>query len=106
MLEKVYEVIDAIEQKNRKNLCEELGGLLLQVIYHATIAQEEGSFTFEDIVYAITAKMIRRHPHVFGNAEKKIAQRKKQQFLHKHTRKSKTNPANKPRGTFFTRISS
>ncbi|WP_375673620.1 nucleoside triphosphate pyrophosphohydrolase [Bartonella sp. TS82HLJMH] len=71
MLEEIYEVIDAIERKNRKDLCEELGDLLLQVIYHATIAQEEGSFTFEDVVYAITAKMIRRHPHVFGNAEQK-----------------------------------
>ncbi|WP_375636043.1 nucleoside triphosphate pyrophosphohydrolase [Bartonella sp. MR90HLJMH] len=71
MLEEVYEVIDAIERKNRKDLCEELGDLLVQVIYHATIAQEEGSFTFEDVVYAITAKMIRRHPHVFGNAEQK-----------------------------------
>ncbi len=71
MLEEVYEVIDAIERKNRKDLCEELGDLLLQVVYHATIAQEEGSFTFEDVVYAITEKMIRRHPHVFGNAEQK-----------------------------------
>ncbi|CAK01695.1 nucleoside triphosphate pyrophosphohydrolase [Bartonella tribocorum] len=71
MLEEAYEVTDAIERKNRKDLCEELGDLLLQVIYHATIAQEEGSFTFEDVVYAITAKMIRRHPHVFGNAEQK-----------------------------------
>lgn len=71
ILEEVYEVIDAIERKNRKDLCEELGDLLLQVVYHATIAQEEGSFTFEDVIYAITAKMIRRHPHVFGNAEQK-----------------------------------
>ncbi|WP_273720697.1 MULTISPECIES: nucleoside triphosphate pyrophosphohydrolase [unclassified Bartonella] len=71
MLEEVYEVIDAIERKNRTDLCEELGDLLLQVVYHATIAQEEGSFTFEDVVYAITKKMIRRHPHVFGNAEQR-----------------------------------
>ncbi|WP_019221973.1 nucleoside triphosphate pyrophosphohydrolase [Bartonella senegalensis] len=71
MLEEVYEVIDAIERKNRTDLCDELGDLLLQVVYHATIAQEEGSFTFEDVVYAITSKMIRRHPHVFGNAEQK-----------------------------------
>ncbi|WP_375677955.1 nucleoside triphosphate pyrophosphohydrolase [Bartonella sp. AP72JLCBS] len=71
MLEEVYEVIDAIERKNRKDLCEELGDLLLQVVYHATIAQEEGSFTFEDVVHAITEKMIRRHPHVFGNTEQK-----------------------------------
>ncbi|WP_273760145.1 nucleoside triphosphate pyrophosphohydrolase [Bartonella sp. ML70XJBT.G] len=71
MLEEVYEVIDAIERKNKTDLCEELGDLLLQVVYHATIAQEEGSFTFEDVVYAITQKMIRRHPHVFGNAEQR-----------------------------------
>ncbi|UNF47661.1 nucleoside triphosphate pyrophosphohydrolase [Bartonella krasnovii] len=71
LLEEVYEVIDAIERNNQKDLCEELGDLLLQVVYHATIAQEEGSFTFEDVVYAITEKMIRRHPHVFGNAEQK-----------------------------------
>ncbi len=77
MIKEVYEVIDAIERKNRKNLCEELGGLLLQVIYHATITQEESSFTFEDIVYAITAKTIRRHPHVFGNAKQKNCAKKK-----------------------------
>lgn len=71
LLEEAYEVIDAIERRNQKDLCEELGDLLLQVVYHATIAQEEGSFTFEDVVYAITEKMIRRHPHVFGNAEQK-----------------------------------
>ncbi|WP_254475450.1 nucleoside triphosphate pyrophosphohydrolase [Bartonella sp. B1098] len=71
LLEEVYEVIDAIERRNQKDLCEELGDLLLQVVYYATIAQEEGSFTFEDVVYAITEKMIRRHPHVFGNAEQK-----------------------------------
>ncbi|WP_019218723.1 nucleoside triphosphate pyrophosphohydrolase [Bartonella florencae] len=71
ILEEVYEVIDAIERENRADLCNELGDLLLQVVYHATIAQEEGSFTFEDVVYAITAKMIRRHPHIFGNTKQK-----------------------------------
>ncbi|MCZ2328336.1 nucleoside triphosphate pyrophosphohydrolase [Bartonella sp. F02] len=71
MIEEVYEVIDALEQKNYSNLCEELGDLLLQVVYHATIAEEEGRFTFSDVVYAITAKMIRRHPHVFGNEEQR-----------------------------------
>ncbi|WP_407966027.1 nucleoside triphosphate pyrophosphohydrolase [Bartonella sp. C271] len=71
MLEETYEVIDAIERGNRTDLCEELGDLLLQVVYQAIIATEEKSFTFEDVVYAITAKMIRRHPHVFGNAEQR-----------------------------------
>lgn len=71
LLEEVYEVIDAIERKNHIDLCEELGDLLLQVVYHTTIAQEEGYFTFENVVYAATTKMIRRHPHVFGNTEQK-----------------------------------
>ncbi|MET3560530.1 ATP diphosphatase [Bartonella japonica] len=71
MLEEVYEVIDAIKRENQEDLCEELGDLLFQIVYHTIIAQEEGSFTFEDVVYAITAKMIRRHPHVFGSAEQK-----------------------------------
>ncbi|MCZ2159043.1 nucleoside triphosphate pyrophosphohydrolase [Bartonella sp. 220] len=71
MLEEVYEVIDAIERKNWTDICDELGDLLLQIVYHATIAQEEGRFSFEDVVHAITAKMIRRHPHVFGNTEQK-----------------------------------
>lgn len=70
-LEEVYEVIDAIEQRNRKDLCDELGDLLLQVVYYAVIAEEEGSFTFDDVVYAITKKMIRRHPHIFGDAKQK-----------------------------------
>lgn len=97
MLEEVYEVIDAIERKNRKDLCEELGDLLLQVIYHATIAQEEGSFTFEDVVYAITAKMIRRHPHVFGNAEQKKRGfiKEEWEYIKKENRLNKTNCAKK-----------
>ncbi|WP_074381650.1 nucleoside triphosphate pyrophosphohydrolase [Bartonella doshiae] len=71
ILEEVYEVIDALERKNQMDLCNELGDLLLQIAYHATIAEEKGSFTFEDIVYAITDKMIRRHPHIFGNTKQK-----------------------------------
>ncbi len=70
-LEETYEVIDAIKRRNRMDLCDELGDLLLQVVYHATLAEEEGSFSFGDVVYAITAKMIRRHPHVFGTPEQK-----------------------------------
>ncbi|MEL6088827.1 nucleoside triphosphate pyrophosphohydrolase [Bartonella schoenbuchensis] len=70
-IEEVYEVIDAIERGNRIDLCDELGDLLLQIVYYAAIAKEEGSFSFGDVVYAITAKIIRRHPHVFGNAEQR-----------------------------------
>ncbi|WP_102830288.1 nucleoside triphosphate pyrophosphohydrolase [Bartonella bovis] len=70
-IEEVYEVIDAIERGNRVDLCDELGDLLLQIVYYAAIAKEEGSFSFDDVVYAITAKIIRRHPHIFENAEQK-----------------------------------
>ena len=65
-IEEAYEVADAIERGNRHDLKDELGDLLLQVVFHARIAQEEGSFEFSDVVCAIVDKMIRRHPHVFG----------------------------------------
>ena len=64
-LEEAYEVVDAIERGNLDDLRDELGDLLLQVVYHAQIAQERSSFSFGDVVEAITAKLIRRHPHVF-----------------------------------------
>jgi len=63
------EVIEAIEHKDDENLCEELGDLLLQILLHAQIAREEGRFTMEDVVDGIAAKMVRRHPHVFGDEE-------------------------------------
>jgi ATP diphosphatase len=68
-LEEAYEVADAIQRGDRDDLREELGDLLLQVVFHARMAQEEGSFDFGGVVEAITTKMIRRHPHVFGDAE-------------------------------------
>lgn len=68
-LEEAYEVLDAIQRGDRADLCDELGDLLLQVVFHARMAEEEGSFAFPDVVEAITTKMIRRHPHVFGPAE-------------------------------------
>ncbi len=66
-IEEAYEVADAIARGSRADLREELGDLLLQPVYHAQMASEEGSFTFEDVIEAVTAKMIRRHPHVFGD---------------------------------------
>ena len=66
-IEEAYEVADAIHTGDRVDLKEELGDLLLQVVYHARIAEEEQSFAFGDVVEAITTKMIRRHPHVFGD---------------------------------------
>ena len=67
-LEEAYEVADAIERGDVANLREELGDLLLQVVFHARMAEEEGRFDFGDVVEAITRKLIRRHPHVFGDA--------------------------------------
>ncbi|WP_232699026.1 nucleoside triphosphate pyrophosphohydrolase [Brevibacillus daliensis] len=71
MLEEAYEVAEAIDEDDIDNLCEELGDVLLQVLLHAQIASEDGYFTIEDIISTLATKMIRRHPHVFGdtNAE-------------------------------------
>ena len=66
-VEEVYELVDAIESGNDEEMLEELGDLLLQVVFHAQMAEERGSFNFEQIVKTITDKLIRRHPHVFGD---------------------------------------
>jgi MazG family protein len=68
-LEEAYEVAEAIEIGDMAELCEELGDLLFQVALYARMAEEQGSFDFGDVVKSISGKMIRRHPHVFGNAE-------------------------------------
>jgi ATP diphosphatase len=67
-IEEAYEVADAIARRDMADLRDELGDLLLQVAFHARIAEEGGAFDFGDVVEAITQKMIRRHPHVFGGA--------------------------------------
>ncbi|TCR66548.1 nucleoside triphosphate pyrophosphohydrolase [Bosea sp. BK604] len=67
-VEEAYEVADAIARGDKLDLKDELGDLLLQVVFHSRMAEEEGSFAFPDVVEAITRKLIRRHPHVFGNA--------------------------------------
>jgi MazG family protein len=67
-IEEAYEVADAIARGDRAALRQELGDLLFQVVFYAQLAQEEGAFGFTDVVTAITDKMTRRHPHVFGNA--------------------------------------
>lgn len=72
-LEEAYEVADAIERHNLDDLKEELGDLLLQVVFHACMAEEENAFTFADVVAGISEKMIRRHPHVFSGGEARSA---------------------------------
>ena len=66
-IEEAYEVADAIARRDLADLKEELGDLLLQVVYHARLAEEDGAFGFDDVVDAIVTKMVRRHPHVFGD---------------------------------------
>ena len=72
-IEEAYEVTDAIARNDLVDLCDELGDLLLQVVYHARMAEEQNAFSFGDVVEAITRKMIRRHPHVFADSSGKIA---------------------------------
>lgn len=72
-IEEAYEVADAIARGDLVDLKDELGDLLLQVVYHARMAEEVGAFAFGDVVEAITTKMIRRHPHVFGSEEERAA---------------------------------
>ncbi len=72
-IEEAYEVADAIHRGDMADLEEELGDLLLQVVYHSRMAEEEGLFDFDDVTHAVTTKMIRRHPHVFGTPEERAA---------------------------------
>lgn len=67
IVEEVYEVLEAIDLKAGDKLCEELGDLLLQIVFHARVAEECGEFTMQDVVDEVTQKLIRRHPHVFGD---------------------------------------
>ena len=68
-LEEAYEVVDAIERGDTQDLRQELGDLLLQVVFHAQMAEEQGDFSFDDVATAISDKMERRHPHVFGDIQ-------------------------------------
>ena len=71
LIEESYEVLDAIESGDDQHFASELGDLLLQVIFHAILAEERGAFTISDVVEAVYTKMVRRHPHVFGAASAK-----------------------------------
>jgi ATP diphosphatase len=72
-LEEAYEVADAIARGDLTGLKDELGDLLLQVAFHARMAEEQGAFDFGDVVETVTAKLVRRHPHVFADAEGRTA---------------------------------
>lgn len=69
IIEEVYEVIEAIDLKDSNLLCEELGDLLLQIVFHARMSEEAGDFAMQDVIDGITQKLIRRHPHIFGDVQ-------------------------------------
>ena len=69
LIEETYEVVEAIDKSDLKLMREELGDLLLQVVFHAGIEEENGTFTLDDVISDVTDKLLRRHPHVFGNVE-------------------------------------
>ena len=70
LIEETYEAIEAIDGGDLEGLCEELGDILLQVFFHAVVAETAGTFTLDDVAETIARKMVRRHPHVFGDAER------------------------------------
>jgi MazG family protein len=69
LIEETYEVLDAMESGDPSKFSSELGDLLLQVVFHAILAEESGGFTISDVIHSVHSKMVRRHPHVFGSAK-------------------------------------
>ncbi|HEY6074534.1 MAG TPA: nucleoside triphosphate pyrophosphohydrolase [Anaerolineales bacterium] len=82
LLEEAHEVLDAISRKNPELLCEELGDLLIQILFHAQIAKENGDFDISDVISSISEKMVRRHPHVFSDATAKTPEAVSLQWDH------------------------
>ena len=74
LIEETYEVLEAIDDRDPAKLCEELGDLMLQVVFHAQMAEEAGAFSIGDVLAAIADKLKRRHPHVFGDVIAETAQ--------------------------------
>jgi len=89
-IEEAYEVADAIQREDMDALADELGDLQLQVVFHARIAEEAGLFDFGDVVEAVTAKMIRRHPHVFGDEKAKTDAAGQKDFWEKLKERERT----------------
>lgn len=93
LLEETYEVVEAISRKDPSSLCEELGDLLLQILFHAQISSEAGEFDISDVIGSITEKMIRRHPHVFSDAKAKTPEAVSLQWDHIKTTLENRNSA-------------
>lgn len=105
MIEETYEVLEAIDLGSKEKLCEELGDLLLQVVFHARIAAEEKTFDINDVITAICRKLVLRHTHVFGSDKAETADdvvdtweanKKKEKGLKTHTGVLKDVPSNLP----------
>lgn len=92
LIEESYEVVESIDNSDMANLREELGDVLLQVVMHSVIAEEEKEFTIEDVLEEVSEKMIRRHPHVFGNVEAETSEEvlKNWDEIKKEEKKEKT----------------
>ncbi|HHW31410.1 MAG TPA: nucleoside triphosphate pyrophosphohydrolase [Clostridiaceae bacterium] len=105
LIEETYEVLEAIDLNDKKKVCEELGDLLLQIVFHAQIGAEEGTFNMDDVITGICRKMILRHTHVFGHAKADTPEevienwesiKKKEKGITNHTGILKDVPANLP----------
>lgn len=101
LIEEAYEVIEAIDEDNMENLCEELGDVLLQVVFHSQIAKEFGEFDIREVIHGIANKMIQRHPHVFGDESCNTSQevlinweeiKRKEKNIESHTNNLKAIP--------------
>jgi len=97
LIEETYELIDAL--KNKANIKEELGDILLQILLHSKIEEENGNFDFQDVVDTLSEKIIRRHPHVFKNKQKLTDKQLKKQWEEIKTKEGKLNNSNNP---FYT----
>lgn len=112
ILEETHEVLEAIDGKNPLNIKEELGDLLLQIVFMSQIFSEKGDFNIEDVITAISDKLIRRHPHIFGNGSAKTAEEVKQNWEKIKQKEKKKNsiisdyPSSMPSLSVASRISS
>jgi len=105
LIEETYEVLEVIDLNDKKRMCEELGDLLLQIVFHAQIANEAGDFDIQDVITGICRKMILRHPHVFGQASASTSDevlqnweeiKKKEKGIESQTQVLRDVPANLP----------
>ncbi len=105
LIEETYEVLEAIDMNDKDKLCEELGDLLLQIVFHARIAEEEGRFNISDVITGISSKMVSRHTHVFGKDKAETPDqvvenweeiKKKEKGMKSQTEVLKSVPSNLP----------